>query len=274
MNITKQAGLAEAFRRMHDRSQLLMLPNAWDAVSARLFAHAGFGAIATTSAGIAWASGFSDHDLPRAELLSATARIAAAVQIPVTADIESGYGTTAAEVGATIREVIAAGAVGINLEDGAHGGLRPLDDAVERLRAARAAATAVGVPIVINARIDTYLPFWEAPAQTRFEETLRRARAYLAAGADCVYPIALGDADTIGALTRALDAPVNITARPGVPDAATLRQLGVARVSMAAFPAAVALAAADRVVREVQRTGNFEALGASLGYPDIERLFS
>ncbi len=276
MNIAEQIRRAEEFRRLHDRSRLLVLPNAWDAGSARLFESAGFAAVATTSAGIAWAAGCRDHDLPRADLLAATARIAGAARVPVTADIGDGYGGTPEEVGATVRAVIEAGAVGINLEDGLReaGGLRPLGEAAERVRAARAAAEAAEVPLVINARVDAYLPLRDAGPDDRYQETLRRARAYLAAGADCVYPIRLADVETIGALTRALDAPVNIMARPGAPDAATLERLGVARVSMAAFPAAIALAAADRAVREVRRTGSFEGLGASMGFPEIEELFS
>ena len=276
MNVTEQARRAQDFRRMHDRSRLLVLPNAWDPASARLFARAGFEALATTSAGIAWSAGYGDHSLPREDLLAATARIAAAVTVPVSADIESGYGRTPEEVGATVSAVIRAGAIGINLEDGLvdPARLRPLGEAVERLRAARAAADSAGVPLVINARVDAYLPRWDAGPEVRFEETLRRARAYLAAGADCVYPIGLGDAETIGALVRALDAPVNITARPGTPDAATLTRLGVARVSMAAYPAALALGAAERAIREVRRTGSFEALASPLAFPEIEKLFS
>lgn len=275
MNTKVQAEKAVAFRRMHDRKQLLVLPNAWDALSARLFERAGFGAIATTSSGIAWSLGYADHALPRDEMIAATERIARTVRLPVTADIENGYGATPAEVGATARAVIEAGAVGVNLEDGldAPPGLRPLDDAVARLRAARAAAEAAGVPIVINARVDVYVRGYGESAAQRYDETLRRARAYLAAGADCIYPIGLGDAESIGGLARALDAPVNIMARPGVPDAATLTRLGVARVSMAGLLAGVSFSAAEQAARAVLKDGSFDALKAPLTYLDIERIF-
>lgn len=275
MNTKAQAEKAAVFRRMHDRTRLLVLPNAWDALSARLFERAGFGAIATTSSGVAWSLGYADHALPRDEMIAATGRIARAVRLPVTADIEHGYGATPAELGATVRAVIAAGAVGVNLEDGLDTapGLRPLDDAVARLRAARAAAEAAGVPIVINARVDVYVRGYGEDAAQRYDETLRRARAYLAAGADCIYPIGLGDAEAIGSLVRTLDAPVNIMARPGVPDAAALARLGVARASTAGLLAALSFSAAEQAARAVLRDGNFNALKAPLTYPDIERIF-
>src|SRR5215472_16460213 len=163
MNAAEQVGQAEHFRRLHRGPSLLLLPNAWDALSARIFAAAGFPAIATTSGGVSWALGYADGEAaPWEEVVAATGRIARAVSVPVTADIEAGFGDTPEAVGRSVAAVIGAGAVGINLEDGTPRGpspIRNIADAAERIRAAREAASAAGVPIVINARTDLYLQY-------------------------------------------------------------------------------------------------------------------
>ena len=276
MDMQAQIGKAQAFRKMHDRSMLLLLPNAWDAGSARLFARRGFAAIATTSGGMAWSLGYADGEqAPLAEVLAAIARITRVVELPVTADMETGYGETPAAVGATVRAMIAAGAVGINLEDGLHGSgaLRASDAAAERIHAARTAAIAAGVPIVINARVDTWMQQDTLDEAERFNETVRRAKAYLAAGADCIYPIGLGDGTMLAALVKAIDAPINVGARPGVPGLAELARLGVARVSTATRFATIALGAADRAARELLESGRFDCLASSLTHPDAQRLY-
>lgn len=181
MNRDMQRAKAEAFRAMHDRSRILVLPNAWDAMSARVIEEAGARAIATTSAGVAFSVGYPDGEaIPRDEMIAAIARIARVTTIPVSADIESGFAHDAREVAETVRRVIDAGAVGINLEDQVHDGSRSLYDmevAVERVRAAREAADSAGVPIVINARTDVYLLGIGEP-DTRFDHAIRRANAY------------------------------------------------------------------------------------------------
>lgn len=276
MNIERQILKAQAFRQMHNRAAILVLPNAWDAVTARLFARLGFAAVATTSGGIAWSLGYPDGEhAPPAEVIAATARIARAVEVPVTADIEAGYGTTPKAVAATVRAVIEAGAVGINLEDGlpAPGALRTLEAAADRIHAARQAAVASGVPIVINARTDTYLLKGGADDVERFDETVRRANAYLAAGADCIFPIGLGDGATLGALAKALNAPINVAARPGMPDLTELARLGIARVSTATRFATIALSAVERAAKELRESGRFESLGATLSHPDVQHFF-
>ncbi len=276
MDIRTQTGRAQAFRNMHDRSAILLLPNAWDAGSARLFARRGFAAIATTSAGMAWSLGHADGEqAPLAEVLAAIARITRVVDLPVTADIETGYGETPAEVAATVKAVIAAGAIGINLEDGApgHGALRPSAVAAARIQAARTAAVEAGVPVVINARVDNWMQAADADADERFADAVQRAKAYLAAGADCIYPIGLDDAATLAALVRALDAPVNVAAGPGVPDLAELARLGIARVSTATRFATLAMAAVDHAASELLESGRFDGLASAFTYPDAQRLF-
>lgn len=270
----QQVAKAQAFRKMHDRSGVLLLPNAWDAGSARLFASRGFAAIATTSGGVAWSLGYADGEqAPLDEVLAAIARIARVTALPVTADIEAGYGETSAAVGETVRAVIEAGAVGINLEDSLHGGLRDVAGAAARIAAARAAGADAGVPIVINARVDA----WIRPAKddaARFADAVNRARAYLAAGADCVYPIGLGDIAVLEAFVRELDAPVNVGARPGLPGLEELARIGVARVSMATRLATIALGAADAAAQAVRSSGGFDRLESTLGHADAQRLFA
>jgi 2-methylisocitrate lyase-like PEP mutase family enzyme len=273
MDRQSQIDKAHAFRDMHDRNSILLLPNAWDAGSARLFAQRGFAAVATTSGGVAWSLGCADGEqAPVAEVVAAIARITRVVDVPVTADIEAGYGDTPAAVGDTVRAVIEAGAVGVNLEDGRHDGLRGCAEAAERIAGARAAATAAGVPIVINARVDC----WITPAAdetVRFADAVRRARAYLAAGADCIYPIGLGDPVVLAALVKTIDAPVNVGARPGMPGLAELARIGVARVSTATRFAAIALGAVDQAAQAMRASGGFDSLAPSLSHADVQKLF-
>lgn len=276
MDIQTQIDRAQALRRLHDRSAILLLPNAWDAGSARLFARHGFAAIATTSAGMAWSLGYADGErAPLDDVLAAIARITRVVDLPVTADIETGYGQTPEQVAATVQAVIAAGAVGINLEDGApgHGPLRPCAVAAARIHAARVAASAVGVPIVINARVDNWMQQDAVTASDRFADAVVRARAYREAGADCIYPIGLSDGATLAALVRAIDAPVNVAAGPGMPDLAELARLGVARVSTATRFATLALAAVDQAAAGLLESGCFDGLASAFTYADAQRLF-
>lgn len=275
MNIATQRRKAELFRRLHDRSRVLVLPNAWDAASACVLARCGFPAIATTSGGVAWSLGYADGErMPRDEAVAAIARMAAAIELPLSADFESGYGATPAAVADSVRAVIAAGAVGINLEDGlADATLREPAVAAERIRAARAAADAAGIPIVINARTDGWLLQAGASDTARFDDAVRRAQAYLAAGADCIYPIGLGDRATLAALVKALDAPINVAARPGMPNVAELAQIGVARVSTATRFATLALSAIEHAARELQGSGGFDGLNTGITHADMQHWF-
>jgi len=242
-------------------------------MSARLFVAAGFDALATTSGGVAWSLGSPDGEqAPWPEVVAATTRIVRAAQVPVTADIEAGYGTTPADVEAHVAEIIQAGVVGINLEDGLHGPMRSVDDACERLRAARTAALKEGVPIVLNARCDIY-QLQHGEESTRFDATLERCKAYLAAGADCVYPFGLRDAATIAQFVKSVDAPVNITGRAGMPDASSFERMGVARITIASAPTLVAMSVIHKLATELHATGSFDTLTATLRHPDAQKLF-
>jgi 2-methylisocitrate lyase-like PEP mutase family enzyme len=276
MTPDRQKQLADTFRHAH-RGPLLLLPNAWDAMSARQFEAAGFGAVATTSGGLAWALGYADGEkAPWREVVAAHERIVRAVRVPVTADIEAGYGDTPDQVGASIGEILRTGVIGFNLEDGTSRPdipVRPIENAVARIRAAREAANAAGVPAVINARVDLYIKNVGDPA-SRFDETVLRGKAYLAAGADCIYPFGLADLGAIARLVKALDnAPINIVARAGTPPAAELERIGVSRISIASSATLAVMSLIKRIGEGLRATGTFDVLEHSMNRPEAQKLF-
>jgi len=279
MNLDTQRAKAEAFRAMHDRSKILVLPNAWDPMSARVIEEAGARAIATTSAGVAFSVGYPDGEaMPRDEMIAAIARIARVVTVPVSADIESGFAHDAREVAETVRRVIDAGAVGINLEDAIHGGppaLYDLETAIDRVRAAREAASSSGVPIVINARTDVFLLSIGEP-DARFDHAVRRANAYREAGADCLFVPRIGRPADIERIVAALDGPLNLLAFPGIPTVAELQRLGVARLSVGTWPTLAAMSTARKIAGELLGTGTYESMfdGAGISYPEANRLMA
>lgn len=276
-----QPQLADAFRRLHqpDAGGILVLPNAWDAMSAAVIEDAGARAIATTSAGVAWALGRTDGEgLTRDQMINAVERITRVVRIPVTADVERGYGDgTPADVAETVRRVIGAGAVGINLEDApGRGGatLMDVDEQVERIAAAREAASTEGVELYINARIDPYLAQAGAP-EGRFDETVRRARAYVAAGASGVFVPGVADAETLRALVPAVGAPLNVMAGRGASlTIAELQALGVARVSLGPALTLAVMAQIRRAAAEVLEQGTYSAMQGGLTFPEANALFA
>lgn len=248
---------------------VLVLANAWDVASARLIEQAGARAVATTSAGVAWSLGAADGDrLAREQAVDLVARVAGAVRVPVTADIESGFGASAAEVGDTVRAVADAGAAGVNIEDAVHPGpgLRDVEDQVDRLAAARAAGE-----LFINARVDTYLFDIGAP-EGRLGETVSRAKAYLDAGADGIFVPGVVDRATIEELVGRIDAPLNVLGMPGALSVPELAALGVARVSVGARVALAAYAVAIRAATELYAGGTYESLVTDLTHADLNDL--
>jgi 2-methylisocitrate lyase-like PEP mutase family enzyme len=245
-----------------------VLPNAWDAGSARVLEQVGFPAIATTSAGIAWACGVPDGGaVSRDEMLGHIGRIVDAVHVPVTADLEDGYGATATEVGLTVARAAEVGAVGANLEDVTGGRLYGIEEAVERLVAARAAAPAG--TFVLNARTDAYFVGVEGDA---FAETVERARQYLEAGADCVFVPGVVEADTIRRLAAAIPGPLNVVAGlANTIDARTLFSLGVKRVSLGGSLARSSLSGLERAGRELLEHGTLGFLDGAISYADLQR---
>ncbi|BDG05503.1 isocitrate lyase/PEP mutase family protein [Anaeromyxobacter oryzae] len=267
---------AEILRKLHAGPRILVLTNAWDAASARVIQAAGFPAVATSSAGIAYVLGYPDGQrISRAEMLDMVRRIAASVDVPVSADVEAGYGTTADAAAETARGVVAAGAAGMNLEDvDDRGELLPVDRQVERLRAVRAAADALGVPLVVNARTDTFGVPSLAPSDAP-DEAVRRANAYLAAGADCAFVPFVRDRDAIARLARDVAGPLNVLGLPGAPPVAELEKLGVRRVTVGSGVARAAYGLARRIALELRDAGTYGALGeGALSYAEMQALMS
>lgn len=262
---------AQAFHALHEGS-VLTLANAWDVASARIVEDAGAKAVATTSAGVAWSLGAADgNKLGRDLAIDLIRRIAAAVSVPVTADIEGGFADDAPGVAETIRLVIDAGAVGVNLEDGAGPGLLPIEDFAQRVAAARSAADDAGVSLFINARTDVYLRGIGEP-ESRLDHAVERAGAYVAAGADGIFVPGVVDAETIKALVAEIDAPLNVMAGPGAPPVPELAALGVARVSVGPSLTEAAYALTRRNAIELLTTGTYDTLAGGLTYAELNSL--
>lgn len=273
-----RASLAAALLALHRPGGPVVLVNAWDPGSARVVQACGAAAIATGSAGIAFALGRPDGEqVARDEMVGVIRAIASSVDLPVTADIEAGYGLAADEVAETVARVLDAGAVGVNLEDidplGRQDQLIALEDQLSRIRAARSRADQEDVHLVINARCDVYLAGVGEPS-ARLTTAVERANAYLAAGADCVFVPGLADATTIEALVPRIHGPLNILASPQGPTIPELAKLGVARVSLGSWPARAGLSLLMRVAAEVLSSGTFDALEGALPYQDAQRLFA
>jgi len=243
------------FRERHFSGTPLVLPNAWDAASARIIERAGAEAIATTSAGVAWSLGVPDGDrLDADDAAAAVARIVRAVDVPVTADIESGYG----DVARTVRLVRDAGAVGINVEDGPTA-------APERIAAARA----VDADLFVNARIDTFLL-----SAGGVDETIARAKAYVDAGADGVFVPGVYEPEVIAELVSRIAAPVNVMAGVGAPSVKELAELGVRRVSVGPAIAAAAYSLVAAASSEILTAGTYDKTDAALTFGDLNAYFA
>lgn len=246
---------AERLLQLHAQAPILVLVNVWDAASARTVAALpGCEAIATASWSIAASLGQPDGEVGRSDMLAAVARVVDAVELPVTADLESGYGESPREVAETVAAALAVGVVGCNLEDQG----RPVSDAARRVAAARTQATCDGVPLVINARLD--LP---VASDFQVDQAVERARAYLDAGADCVFPIQARSADVLRELVDRIGAPVNAFGVPAGLSVRQLEEIGVARVSFGPGPLGAALAALHRVGGELIGGGD---VGADLAF--------
>ena len=273
--LENQISKANRLRALHRGPKVLVLPNVWDVAGARVLEESGVAAIATTSAGIAFALGYPDGEkISRPEMFAAVARIAAKVDLPVSADAEAGYGDRPEDAALTARAVIDAGAVGLNLEDGADDPEHPLADLslqLEKIAAVRETARAAGVPLVLNARTDVYLLQVGKP-EGRYDETVRRLSAYRDAGADCLFAPGIRGLELISRLVRDLHHPVNVLAGPGSPSIAELQKAGVARVSLGSSPMRATLGLLRRIAQELQTTGTYGALEGAPAHADVNRL--
>ena len=259
--MSAQTEKAEEFRRLHDRKGVLVLPNAWDVPSARVFEDEGFPAVATSSAGMLVSLGYPDGEgIPRREFISAVGRLARVLSVPLSADVVGGFGGSPEEVVRSVKAVIKAGAVGINIEDFLHEtkALLSVGKQVARLRALVRLQKS-GVPFVINARTDA-LRFARGDEDARLEEAIRRAEAYRDVGADCVYPMGLTDAESISRFVRALDFPTNVMVRKGLPPVQDLKRLGVARVSFGPSASYAVMGLLRRASKEVLEHGTYGTL--------------
>jgi len=267
---------AEQLRKLHVNGPMLVLPNAWDAGSARIFVEAGFPALATTSAGIAFSLGYPDGErISRDEMLAAVARITRRIAVPITADLEAGYGHEPTAVAETVRRAIDAGVVGMNLEDRIEEQhLIDFTLAVERVRAARKAAESTGVRLVLNARTDAFeAP--ELPRDKRLAEATRRGNAFRDAGADSVFVPFVGDRGTIEQLVQQIRAPLNILGTPNGPTLKELAALGVRRVTFGSAPMRATLGLLRRMAREWKDKGTYGTLEAyGIPFAELQQLFA
>jgi 2-methylisocitrate lyase-like PEP mutase family enzyme len=270
-----QATKANRFRDLHRGPKILVLPNAWDVASARILENAGVAAIATTSAGVAFTLGYPDGQrISREEMLEVVARIAAKVQVPVTADVEAGYGNRPEDAALTARAVIEAGAVGLNLED--HTDDRQLVDLplqLEKIAAVRETSRKMGIPLVLNARTDVYLLEVGQP-ESRFGETVKRLAAFREAGADCLFAPGIRRLEVISRLVRELQHPVNILAGSGSPSIPELQKSGVARVSLGSSVMRATLGLVLRIAQELQTSGTYNSLDGAPAHTEVNKLLS
>jgi 2-methylisocitrate lyase-like PEP mutase family enzyme len=268
---------AELFHGLHGGSGILILVNAWDAGSARVIEAAGGSAVATTSAGMAWSLGYADGErVPLDEFIAACARICRAVTVPVSVDIERGFGRTTEEVCALVRALIELGVVGVNIEDGIVPGAEQAGSPAAlgaRIEALRTLTRRMNARLFINARTDTYL-VRTSDRKARYEDTVGRAQLYASAGADGIFVPGM-DLQDVAPFARAVSLPLNVYAGGGwAPPAAGLRQAGVRRVSLGCGPLQSAFALLRSVAREAFRDGTSSLMSRSmLGVDEINALF-
>jgi 2-methylisocitrate lyase-like PEP mutase family enzyme len=268
---------AELLKALHHGEKPLVLPNAWDIGTAIIAAEEGFPAIATTSAGVAFALGLPDGEaITLDEMAAVVGAIANRVNVPVTADMEAGYGDRPENCADTVRATISAGAVGLNLEDGIDhvaGSVYDFDLAVERIQAAREAADQTGIPIVINARTDVYFSGTLSPEE-KLIETVRRCNAFLEAGADCAFVIGPGVTKNIPDLVKEIDGPLNIVAGFGGYTVNDLAELGVSRISLGGMLSRATLGYYRDTLKQLKENGRLDFSDIAIPHGDLNKLFS
>lgn len=261
IDVSELVQKAEQLRALHHGNRTLVLPNIWDPGGARMMEWLGYPAVATASASVAYSLGYDDcQQITLDAMVDVVGRVASAVKVPVTADLEWGYAEEPGEVAENMRRVLHAGAVGINLEDSIREGevLFPIDYQVARIRAVREMAEQEGVPLFINARTDVFWPRVPGTPEEKLEEAIRRARAYLDAGGDCFYPILLGDLETLKRIYEAIKAPINVLAPTSKATLEELEEAGIARVSLGPALMWAALTTMRNIAVGLQNYGSFE----------------
>ncbi len=276
MDTKKQITKAKRLLALHYDPTLLVLPNIWDPLGARLLERLGYPAVATASAAVAFSLGYDDGEQIRFEaMLDVISRIAASVEVPLTADIERGYADSPDAVARNIRRVLKAGAVGINIEDSTveGGPLQRADFQCARIRAVRAMAVREGIPLVINARIDTFLGGVSGSKADKVAETISRANAYFEAGADCVYPISVGDIETLKVIRAETRAPINVYASEGTAPMRELEAAGINRLSLGPWFLKAGLTQMEKIARELLQYGSYECFTRGVMSSDDVRAY-
>jgi len=238
MSKRSQKEKAEALLSLHHDGDLLVLPNIWDPIGARILAAKGYPAVATASAAVSASLGYEDgENIKRSTLIDLLGRIARSVDVPVTADIESGYGESLSELKLTAQQILESGVVGVNLEDRLEpgGGLRPVEEQCRRISTLRQIADEEDVHLVINARVDSFVSPLFTDKEQAMKEVETRAKAYVAAGADCIFPIGPGDEPTVRILRERVESPINILASPTAAPLSVLREIGINRISFGPY---------------------------------------
>jgi 2-methylisocitrate lyase-like PEP mutase family enzyme len=263
MSKRSQKEKAEVLLSLHLGGDLLVLPNVWDPIGARVLAAKGYPAVATASAAMSASLGYQDGErINRSTLIDLLGRIARSVDVPVTADIETGYGESLSELELTVQQVIESGVVGVNIEDSLEkgGGLRTVEEQCQRISTLRQIANRQGVHLVINARVDSFVSPSFTNGQRAMEEAVMRARAYAAAGADCIYPIGPGDETTVRMLRDRIESPINILGAPTAAPLSVLREIGVNRVSFGPFVFRSCLRKFVDIVEGLRADGDYASL--------------
>jgi 2-methylisocitrate lyase-like PEP mutase family enzyme len=276
MVTAEQQRKAKVLLDLHASPRLLVLPNVWDPIGARVLAAKGYPAVATASAAISSSLGFKDEErITRRTMLKVVRRISRAVDVPVTADMESGYAGSLDELEDTTHGLIDTGAVGMNIEDGLAGGgsLRSLPEQAERIAKVREAAAAHNLHLVINARIDTFLTKFGSDDEERIEETVKRAEEYAQAGADCIYPIGPGDVETLTLLRSRISSPLNALATPEAAPLQTMAAIGINRVSFGPFLFRSCLRKFADIVDALARFEGYECFGREMFSKDEAALY-
>ncbi|HEU0177465.1 MAG TPA: isocitrate lyase/phosphoenolpyruvate mutase family protein [Blastocatellia bacterium] len=272
MNERSQKEKAEALLSIHRDGGLLVLPNIWDPIGARILEAKGYPAVATASAAVSASLGYQDGEkINRSTLIDLLGRIARSVNVPVTADIEAGYGESLAELELTAREVIEAGVVGVNIEDSLENGagLRAIDEQRRRISTLRQIADSQGVHLIINARVDSFVTPSFGNGRQAMEEAVMRARAYAEAGADCIYPIGPGDEATVRMLRDRIESPINILASPTAAPLSVLREIGINRVSFGPFVFRSCLRKFVDIVEGLNADGDYASLGNPMSREEV-----
>jgi 2-methylisocitrate lyase-like PEP mutase family enzyme len=272
MSKRSQKQKADDLLRFHTNGDLLVLPNVWNPIGARILAAKGYPAVATASAALSASLGYADGErIQRATLIEFIGRIARSVEVPVTADIEAGYAGSLTELEETIRQVIESGIVGINLEDSLEegGALRPVSEQCRRISLVRQVAERSGLHLVVNARVDCFLSSAFPDKTLAMQETVARAKAYFEAGADCLYPIGPGDEATVRELRDRISNPINILASPKAAPLSVLRRIGVNRVSFGPFVFQACLRTFVDIVEALRTRDGYDCFGNLLSGADV-----